>query len=423
MVPTCSAVEDADDVGVVEGAAEVGLTQEAVAEPRVVEEAGERPLEGESLAAPLGLVDDGHAALPEPADEGVLAERHREHLGRPGVAAACSSELTSTGGSRAHATVATHLSSTARPRRARSARRRRPPSGRGARQTGPGRRALGALWRPVASARWSGRPFAASRATAAEGALPRVARRGRAGSGRRLARGRGRGRGRWRSREQRGRGARGRWPWRRRRRNRRRGGGGGGCGAEPVRSLRPGPAPRRAPRSAGESLRGRRGPAPRAPLSPPPAPFRSAPRSRAPCARPRSRRGGGRRRRAGGRGSSAARSWCRRSARSSPARAASGSPAAGATPPSVPGPREAPRRRSRRARTTPGPPAGRGRQASERQQPGERARTAGAGRGHPRDRPPGEPTSPETRTSTRLRAEAASPLYARADGPPKTEPR
>ena len=73
-------VEDRDDVRVVEARCELGLAQEALAEPRVVGELGREQLERRpSLQADLlGQVDDAHAApADQPLDPVAREDRYR----------------------------------------------------------------------------------------------------------------------------------------------------------------------------------------------------------------------------------------------------------------------------------------------------------------------------------------------------------
>ena len=65
-----AALQDADDVGMVQGAADLRLAQEALQELRLLQERGQRPLERADLAAPLGLVDRGHAPAAQRARAG-----------------------------------------------------------------------------------------------------------------------------------------------------------------------------------------------------------------------------------------------------------------------------------------------------------------------------------------------------------------
>jgi hypothetical protein len=67
-------LEDADDVGMVQGAADLGLAQEALQELRVVEKDREGSFQGDRLPSPFGFVDRGHAALAEEAEEAELPE-------------------------------------------------------------------------------------------------------------------------------------------------------------------------------------------------------------------------------------------------------------------------------------------------------------------------------------------------------------
>jgi len=67
-------LEDADDVGMVEGAADLRLPLEALQELRLVQERRQRALERADLAPALGLVDRGHAPAAQRCEQPVVAK-------------------------------------------------------------------------------------------------------------------------------------------------------------------------------------------------------------------------------------------------------------------------------------------------------------------------------------------------------------
>ena len=86
--PDLASVEDADDIGVMEGAPKVGFSQEALDKRSIVQKTGEGTLESESLAAPLRFVDTGHASLADASNQPIVAEFDGEALVGPFVSGA-----------------------------------------------------------------------------------------------------------------------------------------------------------------------------------------------------------------------------------------------------------------------------------------------------------------------------------------------
>ena len=71
-----------------EGSSKVGFSQEALDERLIVQKSGERPLESEALAAPLGFVDTGHASLADASQQPIVAELDGKALVGPLVSGA-----------------------------------------------------------------------------------------------------------------------------------------------------------------------------------------------------------------------------------------------------------------------------------------------------------------------------------------------
>jgi hypothetical protein len=67
-------LEDAHDVGMMQGAADLRLAQEALQELRLFQEGGQGTLERVDLAAPLHPVDRRHAPASERLDQPIVAE-------------------------------------------------------------------------------------------------------------------------------------------------------------------------------------------------------------------------------------------------------------------------------------------------------------------------------------------------------------
>ena len=126
-----AALQDADDVRVVEGAADLRLAQEALQELRLLQERAQRPLERADLAAALRLVDGGHAAAPQRLEEPVVAEVLDAVRVAPGAGAAHAGRCAARGCDKA---------SNAASAAARGAAREAPQAPGGQREAGPRRR-------------------------------------------------------------------------------------------------------------------------------------------------------------------------------------------------------------------------------------------------------------------------------------------